>query len=305
MPLFERCLQAVLAQCTPWPFEVIVIDSDSSDGTWELLRSLPVKRIRIRREEFNHGATRNLGAIKARGEFLVFLVQDAVPRDENWLATLIAVVARQNLAASYGRQMARPGSHALTRRSIERFYPDSQQRVIKQLPDGKTGMSLMHRFQLALFTNTCSCLRKEVWAEHPFAEIPYGEDMEWAKRILEAGYAIAYEPAAAVYHSHERSAWYEFKRAYADHVLVYRLFGLTVIPSLRTAIRTIAWGVNDSWRYVLASHDHLLMKVRLFFWTPFLVTFQVFGEYLGARADQFQRDYPWFQRLDSIFRRSV
>src|SRR6266508_3231855 len=78
MPLVECCLHSVLDQETSWPFEVIVIDSGSTDGTLELVKSLPVELIRIKPEEFNHGRTRNLGASQAKGEFVIFLVQDAV-----------------------------------------------------------------------------------------------------------------------------------------------------------------------------------------------------------------------------------
>ncbi len=43
MPLVEQCLRAVLAQDAPWPYQVIVIDAYSTDGTWERVQSLPVR----------------------------------------------------------------------------------------------------------------------------------------------------------------------------------------------------------------------------------------------------------------------
>src|SRR5574337_394745 len=58
----EGVLGAVFAQQTEHGYEVIAIDSGSSDGTVELLRRYPVALRRIPPEQFNHGATRNLGA---------------------------------------------------------------------------------------------------------------------------------------------------------------------------------------------------------------------------------------------------
>ena len=77
--LLAEVLDAVLAQQTPWPFEVLVIDSGSSDGSVEIARSRGVDVTTIPPQEFSHGGTRNLLARRSRGEFLVFLTQDAKP----------------------------------------------------------------------------------------------------------------------------------------------------------------------------------------------------------------------------------
>jgi glycosyltransferase involved in cell wall biosynthesis len=53
---FARVLDRVLAQRTPWPFEVVVVDSASDDGTWERVRDHPaVRALSIPRERFQHG----------------------------------------------------------------------------------------------------------------------------------------------------------------------------------------------------------------------------------------------------------
>ena len=57
----ERLLPMLFAQRVEFPFEVICIDSSSTDGTWEILNEYEVKRYRIPQGEFNHGGTRNLG----------------------------------------------------------------------------------------------------------------------------------------------------------------------------------------------------------------------------------------------------
>lgn len=66
--ILPEVIDRVLSQKTEWPFEVIVIDSGSQDGTAEYLRNLDtVRLIEISPSDFGHGRTRNLGvSISAR-----------------------------------------------------------------------------------------------------------------------------------------------------------------------------------------------------------------------------------------------
>src|SRR5688500_4367693 len=74
----QRTSEGVLAQASGF-LEVIAIDSSSQDDSVELLRTHGAQVEVIPHAHFRHGATRNRIASKARGEFLVFLSQDALP----------------------------------------------------------------------------------------------------------------------------------------------------------------------------------------------------------------------------------
>ncbi|MBI3493615.1 MAG: hypothetical protein HY047_17835, partial [Acidobacteria bacterium] len=82
--------------------------------------------------------------------------------------------------------------------------------------------------------------RRSIWRRQPFARTPIGEDIEWARAVLLAGYRLAYVPAAAVIHSHDRPARYEFARTYVLHRRLYELFRLRTIPTLPLLARAIA-----------------------------------------------------------------
>jgi len=307
MPLLESCLRAVLAQDTPWPFEVIAIDSGSGDGTWPLLQSLPITALRIAPREFNHGATRNLAAAKAQGEYLVFLVQDAVPADTAWLRRLVEGAALPGAAASYGRQLVWPTHDRLVHLHVREALPQPRQRAQQRLPDGPSWDSLAprERLELSRFSNVSSCISRRIWEQHPFNPEPYGEDIEWAQRIIRLGYTIVYEPAAAVYHSHDRSSWYEFKRAYADHELVARLFGYRLFPQLRNLAAAWAKGSARGIMAIWNGSESLPWRTIQSLRAPVVIGARHLGSCLGARAGLARRHGTLWRCVDQTLRRGV
>jgi len=304
---FAHCLAGVFAQETAWPFEVLVIDSGSTDGTLEVARRYPTRLIQIRPEEFNHGATRNLGAEHARGRYIAFLTQDAIPADAHWLSPLVVALQDVSMAGAFSRQLPKADCNIFARRALERWVAGGTERVVKALPSPAqyAAMSPWERFWLATFDDVSSCIRKDVWQRFPFAQVSFGEDIEWAKRVLEAGYRLVYEPTSRVYHSHNRSVPYEFKRTYVNHQNLHHLFGLELIPSLSEALTCVVRGTGDYWRCVLQSKAGFDEKARLLSIVPFLTLAQVFGQYLGARSDELMGQHPWFVKMDQALRRGM
>jgi rhamnosyltransferase len=307
MPLVARCLRAVLAQEVPWPFEVIVIDSASTDGTRELVKSLAVEHICIQPHEFNHGQTRNLGAHQAKGRFLVFLVQDAVPVDDTWLERLVTATEHPGVAGSYGRELPWPSDNLLVRLHTQQALAQNQERLYQRLAPGQCWQELTpgKKLMLSTFHNTCSCLNRQLWIEHPYRALSYGEDLDWGARVVQAGYTLVYEPQAVVYHSHDRSSWYTMKRAYADHELVMRLFNYHAFPRPTGLVKS--WLAN-SWKFMRVIYNEgksPAEKVRLTLRTPMVVgTFHV-GSYIGARAAKHQRYGIFWQTIDKLMRKGV
>ena len=78
--IFQRVLDAVETQETKWPYEILVIDSGSTDGTVDFIQSRKNVRLhQILSTEFGHGKTRNLGVSMTSGEFVAMLTHDALP----------------------------------------------------------------------------------------------------------------------------------------------------------------------------------------------------------------------------------
>ena len=80
---FESTLQAIQGQRGIADVEIIVVDSGSTDGTVKVAEAYGAKVYCIPPSEFNHGLTRNFGAEQGTGEFILFMVQDAIPATDD------------------------------------------------------------------------------------------------------------------------------------------------------------------------------------------------------------------------------
>jgi len=231
----RKCLEAIFKAGAIKDFEIIVIDSGSTDGTLDIIAGYPVKLVRIPPESFGHGRTRNLGASMAKGKILVFLSQDAVPADDNWLADLTAVFSDPNVAGAYGRQLPDGSSTPIERFFVNYFYGGDP--VVKNSLDPDNCL-LCDMF----FSNVFSAIRRSEWEKTRFNEdLIMSEDQEWSKRVLSAGKKTVYVPEARVYHSHNYTLCELFKRNFDSGT---SLRGLLKAPLLRS--------LSYKWAYMRA-----------------------------------------------------
>lgn len=184
-------------------FEVIIIDSGSTDKTLKTAKRYPVKIIKIKPEEFGHGKTRNLGASLAKGSYVVYLTQDAIPSHKNWLKELMKPFKEINIAGVYGRQLPKRNENIIDKFFCFGLYPNKD--ILWLSHNSFNGDNI--------FSNVNSAIKRDILLRHPFDNnIIVTEDHEWAHRILKEGYAIFYNSKASVIHSHSYNLKDVFKR---------------------------------------------------------------------------------------------
>ena len=202
--VIESCLEQDLDQ----EFEVLLIDSASSDGCLDALPKDARLRVhRIRKEDFGHGRTRNLGVELARGDYVAFLTQDAIPANRMWLMNLIAPLQKDpQVAGVFGCHMAHSDHGHLTGHDLDHhfnrwiFRSHRQPIELDAARQTSDGVVLTHE---RFYSDNNSCLRKSIWQSIPLPDVVYGEDQLWAREILRSGYKKAYASTAVVRHSHE------------------------------------------------------------------------------------------------------
>jgi len=225
-----RCLEAVRRQRIDEEFEVVVVDSGSTDGTPERARRLGAILHEIPPEEYSHGATRNLLRELARGEALVYISDDTLPVADDWLATLVAALrSGPDVAGAYGRQIAHPDALPSEQYYLEFLY-GPEPRV------QRAGQQEELTLETTMFSNANAAYHREALDAFPFADdLRWAEDQDFVRRALFAGRTVVYEPRAAVLHSHPYTIRTAFDRFF-DSGLGARRTYLAGGPPARRAL---------------------------------------------------------------------
>jgi len=183
-------------------WELILIDSGSTDGSVELIRRAnPRYFVQIQPEEYNPSRVMNRGMELASSEFGIFLNADATPQNSNWLAPLVSALQDAQTAAVFGRQIPRPDCRAVYAHDYERCF-------------GRNRKSAAWEH---FFSMVSSGIRKEIWARRGFLEkMQYSEDDEYTRWCRAQGYRIAYCPDSVVMHSHNYTPKQAYKRSFGE-----------------------------------------------------------------------------------------
>jgi glycosyltransferase involved in cell wall biosynthesis len=188
--LFKKSLDAVFLQKVPFDFEVLVVDSGSTDGTLEFLSDLPVKVHEIRPQQFNFGLTRDLGFTLAKGEIVIAISQDAVPVGDEWLVSMVDPFSDPEIAVVQCNDVLPPN---------ERIFYWHDVGLLYFTKDCKKWMDNYH---LGL-SFTCCAIRRSVWKECPIGYSEMSEDKVFQKRVADKGHKIVKSQKAKDFHHHD------------------------------------------------------------------------------------------------------
>jgi rhamnosyltransferase len=167
-------------------FELLVVDSGSTDRTLELVREYPHRLIEIAPEDYFPGKVLNRAIEATESEILVFQNSDGVPLARSTLGKLVAAFDDPGVDAALARQLPRPDADTWVRRDYAVSFPDAD-----ATPPWIT-MSL-----------PMAAMRRSAWEQHPFYTDSWGsEDTEWGHWAKTHGLRIAYVRDAIIMHSH-------------------------------------------------------------------------------------------------------
>jgi rhamnosyltransferase len=288
-------LERIAAQDADLELEIVAIDSGSTDQTVEVLADFDCSVLQVDEQTFDYALTRNAAVEFARGEFLLFISSTMLPLDRRWLQPLIdRMRGSANLAGVYSRGIPSPRSSVMNARDYlradlltnRRHFPEvtrSPDPLLRVIADRAAydRMAPADLRQFISFSNVSSLVRADVFRRHPFSRVSsVGEDMLWARSVLEAAHEIRYEPLSTVVYSHDYSDEDLFRRSFDDALGNREIAGVDF--SAADVFATIRSIVFDDWRYLrfgMASGGELendLIRAAL------RRTLQVAGQWLGA-----------------------
>jgi 2-desacetyl-2-hydroxyethyl bacteriochlorophyllide A dehydrogenase len=209
-------------------YEIIVVDSGSSDNTLDIASEFKTKIVKIESRDFTFGYSLNVGCAAASGQYFVLASAHVIPQHDRWLSNIVAPFQDKKVAMVYGRHLPAKQTKFSERQDFKRLF---------------VGSSVNSKVPLEYANNANSAVRASLWKKRRFDEYLFGlEDIDWARAMVKQDLSIFYEPKAAVYHIHEEE-WHQVFNRYRREAIAARRIGLAHPPQARVEPMWMVWRI--------------------------------------------------------------
>lgn len=244
-------------------FEVIVVDSGSTDETVEIAKFHGARVVHLNKDDFSFGRSLNIGCREARGEILLFASAHVYPAHTDWISSIVEPFSDNRVALVYGKQRGNSATKFSEAQIFKTWFPEI------------SDLNQQHAF-----CNNANCAIRKSW----FDVLPYDEsltgleDLAWAKEIIKRGGRIVYHAHAEIVHVHDET-WERVRNRYLREAVALKhiepQIQFSFLDFLRLAIANILSDFNEARRLgVLKKEGGNVVQFRLN---------QFWGTYLGHR----------------------
>lgn len=223
--LLRRCLQSILAavdgSAPPRTLEILVVDNASADGSAAMVQA-EFPTVRLIANDRNRGftAANNQGLAASRGRYLLLLNPDAELLD-GALAAMVGCMEAHPEVGVLGPQLLYPdGSVQSSRRRfptvatalvestvIQEWWRDN--RVLRRYYMLDTPPPPGEPQPVDWLVGACLLVRRAVYEQVGGLDegfFMYSEELDWCRRIKDAGWQVLYLPTARVIHHEGKSS---------------------------------------------------------------------------------------------------
>lgn len=228
--LLHLCLQSIAAQTRRHPHdpawelgerlvEVIVVDNASTDGSPEMVHAeFPEVCLIINDENRGFTAANNQGLAISQGQYLLLLNPDTEVVGDA-LEVMLAYMETHPEVAGLGPRLLYPdGSPQPSRRRFPTFATALVESTVVQEWWGDN--RILRRYTMAdtldeaiqpvdWVVGACLLVRREAYQQVGGLDegfFMYSEELDWCRRLKDAGWQIVYLPAASILHHEGKSS---------------------------------------------------------------------------------------------------
>lgn len=179
--------------------EIKYILTESSDQTEQYLKDNNLNYIKLKKEEFSHSTSRENAAKESNADIIVFISQDVVIENNDWLEKLTNPIIIGEADACYSRQLTKYDNIEKYTREYN-YPPESLIKSKKDIPN--LGLNTF------FFSDASSAINAKVFKKLNYYDqkvFMFNEDMYIAHKLITSGYSIKYCADSIVYHSHDLS----------------------------------------------------------------------------------------------------
>ena len=258
-----RLFEGIKKQTLYPEVEVILVDSGSTDSTVKIALQNGAKVVNIPPHEFSFGRALNKGCEIAKGSFLLFASAHVYPVYIDWIEKMLQSFDDKKVALVYGKQIGNEVTKYSESQLFKKWFPE------------ESNYNQNHPF----CNNANTAVRRTLWQEQPYDEDLTGlEDLDWANKIQNKGYRIAYEANAPIVHVHDESLA-KIKNRYMREAIALKKIFPKQHMSFFDFMRLSAGNILSD--FVHARHDGVLFK-NLSEITRFRIL-QFWGTYKGFK----------------------
>lgn len=201
----DKLVMEIKKQKGNFILELIALVTSSLDNSLEKSKELFDKVIEVK--TFNHAKTRHEGALKSTGDILVFITQDIYPYDEWWLNNLIKPLGKNNIIASFSRQIAYKNHSEIEKIIRILNYPNKDRICNRQ------NKKINGRKNIFYSDASSAILKNEFFKLGGYNFFtPTNEDVYLASKIIKSDKSFIYVAESKVWHSHQLSLMETYKR---------------------------------------------------------------------------------------------
>lgn len=212
--LINQCLNSIFKKTTYSNYEVIIVDTGSTDPkVWQLYQKFSQKiKVLKWHQEFNFSAVCNFGVSKTTGNYLLFLNNDTEIISPNWIEDMLAL-AQQPHVGAVSCKLLYPNHKIQHLGGLLGITGDPDEigvagHAFRGTPDGFHHFDRLAIKNYSFVTGACLLIAtakfKQVGGFDPQFKIAFN-DIDFCLKLLQQGYYNVVTPHVSLYHKESAS----------------------------------------------------------------------------------------------------